>query len=65
MSQIYKNVPRHSDERAALELRLDAIEARYRRKFNALDSLLSEISGSGAMVADQLANIPIPGQTKK
>lgn len=53
------------DERAALELRLDAIEARYRRKFNALDSLLSEISGSGAMVADQLANIPIPGQTKK
>ena len=53
------------DERAALELRLDAVEARYRRKFNALDSLLSEISGSGAMVADQLANIPIPGQTKK
>lgn len=53
------------DERAALELRLDAIESRYRRKFNALDSLLSEISGSGAMVANQLANIPIPGQTKK
>ena len=53
------------DERAALELRLDSIEARYRRQFNALDTLLNEISGSGAMVANQLANIPIPGQAKK
>ena len=53
------------DERAALELRLDAIEARYRRQFNALDTLLNEISGTGAMVTNQLANIPIPGQAKK
>ena len=53
------------DERAALELRLDAVEARYRMRFNALDTLLSEISSTGAMVTDQLANIPIPGQTKK
>ena len=53
------------DDRAALELRLDAIEARYRRQFNALDTLLNQISGTGAMVTNQLANIPIPGQTKK
>ena len=51
-------------ERAAFELRLDSIEARYRRQFNALDTLLNEIAGSGAMVANQLANIPVPGQAK-
>jgi flagellar hook-associated protein 2 len=52
------------DEREDLELRLDSIEARYRRQFNALDTLLSEISGSGAMVSNQLQNIPIPGKSR-
>lgn len=52
------------DDRADLEIRMQAIEARYRRRFNSLDTLLSEISGSGSLVANQLANIPIPGKTK-
>ena len=52
------------DDRAKLKLRLDSIEARYRRQFNALDTLLSEISGSGAMVSNQLKNIPIPGKPR-
>jgi flagellar hook-associated protein 2 len=52
------------DDREDLELRLDSIEARYRRQFNALDTLLSEISGSGAMVSNQLKNIPIPGKSR-
>ena len=52
------------DDRTDLEIRLQAIEARYRRRFNSLDTLLSEISGSGSLVANQLANIPIPGKTK-
>jgi flagellar hook-associated protein 2 len=46
-------------------VRLEAIEARYRRQFNALDSLLSELNSSGSFIADQLANIPVPGTRKK
>ena len=65
IGRLQENADDIVDERAALELRLDAIEARYLRKFNALDTLLNEISGSGAMVSNQLANIPIPGQAKK
>jgi len=65
ISRLQENADDIVDEREALELRLDAIEARYRRQFNALDTLLNEISGSGAMVANQLANIPVPGQAKK
>ena len=53
------------DERATLERRLDAVEARYRRQFNALDGLLSQMTSTGTFVADQLANIPVPGKTKK
>ena len=54
-----------TEDRAALEVRLEAIELRYRRQFNALDSLLSELSSSGSFIADQLANIPVPGASKK
>jgi flagellar hook-associated protein 2 len=54
-----------TEDRAVLEVRLDAIEARYRRQFNALDSLLSELNSSGSFIADQLANIPVPGTRKK
>ena len=65
INRLQENADDIVDDRAALELRLDAVEARYRRQFNALDTLLNEISGTGAMVANQLSNIPIPGQTKK
>lgn len=53
------------DERAALTTRMDALELRYRRQFNALDSLVNQLTSTGSYVADQLANIPIPGKTKK
>ena len=53
------------DERAALATRMDALELRYRRQFNALDSLVNQLTSTGSYVADQLANIPIPGKTKK
>jgi flagellar hook-associated protein 2 len=65
IGRLQKNADDIVDERAALELRLDSIEARYRMQFNALDTLLNQISSTGAMVTEQLANIPIPGQTKK
>ena len=53
------------EEREALAARMDALELRYRRQFNALDSLVNQLTSTGSYVADQLANIPIPGKTKK
>jgi flagellar hook-associated protein 2 len=50
-----------ADDREALNRRLDALESRYRAQFNALDSLLAELQSTGDFVAQQLANIPLPG----
>lgn len=54
-----------SDERTAAERRFDAMEKRYRTQFNALDSLLNELNSTGSFISDQLANIPLPGRSKK
>ena len=54
-----------ADERTAAERRFDAIEKRYRAQFNALDSLLNELNSTGSFISDQLANIPLPGKSKK
>lgn len=54
-----------AEDRVVMEQRLLTMEARYRKQFNALDILLTELNSTGSYVADQLANIPIPGKTKK
>ena len=53
------------DERADLETALAATEARFRRQFNALDSLVNRLTSTGSFVAEQLANISIPGKKSK
>jgi flagellar hook-associated protein 2 len=53
------------DERAQLDRRMAALEARTRKQFNAMDALLDQLNGTGQFVAEQLANIPVPGATKK
>ncbi|MDC0410899.1 flagellar filament capping protein FliD [Luminiphilus sp.] len=52
-------------ERADLTKTLAATEARLRRQFNSLDSLVNQLTSTGSFVAAQLANIPIPGKTSK
>ena len=54
-----------AEDRIVMEQRLLTMEARYRKQFNALDILLTDLNSTGSYVADQLANIPIPGKTKK
>ena len=54
-----------AEDRVVMEQRLLTMEARYRKQFNSLDILLTELNSTGSYVADQLANIPIPGKTKK
>lgn len=41
-----------------LNLRLEQIEARYRRQFTALDSLVSSMNTTSSFLAQQLANLP-------
>jgi len=50
-----------AEDREALNRRLDALEARFRAQFNALDTLLAELQSTSDFVSQQLANIPLPG----
>jgi flagellar hook-associated protein 2 len=45
-------------EKEALALRMEQIEARYRKQFTALDSLLSQLQSTSSYLAQQLANVP-------
>ena len=65
ITSLNKRISEIGDERTAAERRLTAIEKRYRAQFNALDSLLNELNSTGSFISDQLANIPLPGKTKK
>ncbi|MDE2600365.1 MAG: flagellar filament capping protein FliD [Rhodocyclaceae bacterium] len=46
------------DQRTALQARLVTIEARYRKQFSALDSLISSMSQTSTFLDQQLANLP-------
>lgn len=47
-------------ERERLDRRMDAIEARYRAQFSALDTLLSGLQSTSTYLTQQLANLPKP-----
>ncbi|MEM8941232.1 MAG: flagellar filament capping protein FliD [Pseudomonadota bacterium] len=54
-------VDRIADDREDLATRLDALEARLRRQFNSLDTLLAGLQTTSDFLTTQLAAIPIPG----
>ncbi len=45
----------------ALELRMAQIEARYRKQFTALDSLLAQMQSTSSYLTQQLSNLPRAG----
>lgn len=47
-----------SDEREALELKLESVEARLIAKFSALDALVARFQSTGNFLTQQLANLP-------
>ena len=53
------------EDREVLNRRMEALEARYRSQFNALDSLLAQLESTGNFVSEQLAGIPLPGQNNR
>lgn len=65
ITSLQSRITEIEEERAKLEVRLDATEARFRRQFNALDSLVNQLQSTGSFVADQLKNIRIPGKNTK
>lgn len=46
------------EDKEALALRMETIEARYRRQFTALDTLLSKMQSTSSYLAQQLSNLP-------
>jgi flagellar hook-associated protein 2 len=49
----------------ALELRLVSVEARYRKQFTSLDTLISQMNSTSSQLTQQLANLPKPASTSK
>lgn len=47
----------------AMETRLEGVEARYRKQFTALDSLISQLSQTSTYLSQQLANLPKIGNS--
>jgi flagellar hook-associated protein 2 len=50
------------DQRIRLDDRMVAVEARLMKQFTALDSLLAQLQNTSSYLAQQLANIPVPGR---
>jgi flagellar hook-associated protein 2 len=53
-----KSLSRINDDREVVARRLDLLETRYRAQFNAMDSLLSNITATGDFLTQQLKNLP-------
>ena len=51
-------IDRIEDQQQAMERRLEKVEARYLRQFNAMDSLVTQLNNTGAYLAQQLAAMP-------
>jgi len=48
-------------DKQAFNLRMEQVEARYRKQFTALDTLLSQMQSTSNYLTQQLANLPKPG----
>jgi flagellar hook-associated protein 2 len=60
-TSLKRDVDQIGRDKEALALRMEQIEARYRRQFTALDSLLSQLQTTSSYLAQQLANVPKAG----
>ena len=54
-------IERIEEQREALSFRLEALETRLFRQFNALDSLISQLTSTSNFLTQQLASLPTPG----
>jgi flagellar hook-associated protein 2 len=57
-----KSIADIGHRRDALTLRLQQVEANYRKQFQALDTLLSSMTATSTFLTEQLANLPKTSQ---
>jgi hypothetical protein len=55
---VNKQIGGISDQRGKLNLRLSALDARYRKQFTAMDALVGQLQATGSYLTQQLANLP-------
>jgi flagellar hook-associated protein 2 len=60
-TSLKRDLDQVADDKEALALRMEQIEARYRKQFTALDSLLAQLQSTSSYLAQQLANVPRSG----
>jgi flagellar hook-associated protein 2 len=60
-TSLKRDLDQVADDKEALALRMEQVEARYRKQFTALDSLLSQLQTTSSYLAQQLANVPKAG----
>ena len=53
-----------SDDRERLNIRLSALDKRYRAQFTAMDILVAQLQSIGNFLTSQLANLPKPNSIK-
>ena len=56
---------RLDDDIERKEIRLEATEARLRKRFGALDGLLSRLNSTSSFLTQQLANLPSLNQSRR
>lgn len=52
-----KQIDQIGDERDRLDLRMSALEARYKTQFAAMDKLVSRLTSTGSYLTQQLASL--------
>jgi flagellar hook-associated protein 2 len=57
-SSLKSSIDDIGDRREALNQRLVALQARYTKQFNALDSLLAQLQSTSNFLTQQLGNLP-------
>jgi flagellar hook-associated protein 2 len=60
-TSLKRDLEQISDDKEALALRIEQIEARFRKQFTALDALLSQLQTTSSYLAQQLASVPKAG----
>lgn len=56
--QLQKRLKALDDQTASLDRRMALVEARYRKQFTALDTLLGQMQSTSSYLSQQLANLP-------
>ena len=52
-----------SNQRDVINRKLTSTEARYRKQFNSLDTLISNLNATGNFLTQQIQYLPTPGKT--